>query len=78
MTSVSAAPEGPIPVTEVGKVGLPPWQLLRMRRQILGTGLDVPELFVPGVLLPVEPPSGNAGFGMPLGRNLNLKYTMCH
>lgn len=71
LTRFSATPEAPTPLTDVGKVELPPEQLLLILNTTFAIGITV---FDPLVFpAPVEPPSGKAGFGIPLVLNLNLK-----
>lgn len=74
LANASITAKVPDPITAEGKDSLPPEQLLRSRNRIVGAvvvegvfGL-LEELFVP-----VDPPSGKAGLGIPLRRNLNLK-----
>lgn len=59
-----------MPDTVVGNRLLPPEQLLRMRKRTTAAGVDIAGLFE--LPAPVDPPSGSAGFGIPLGLNLNL------
>lgn len=72
MTNASAAPDGPVPDTFTGNKALPPVQLLRIRKRTTAAGVEVAAVLE--LPAPVDPPSGNAGFGIPLGLNLNLKF----
>lgn len=70
LTKTSATPDGPIPITAAGNAVLPPVQLFRIRKRTVGAGVVITLL---ELLVPVDPPSGNAGLVKVVWRSLNLK-----